>query len=329
MKAKGVQQSSCTGHLVSTIFFKAFAAIALIAGLSLTVTAQEEFEWWNKLHDCSIYTEEGWQAWMFVSPGYLGINALPIPSQLKGEIKNKAEFEIATDAHFLSGETAQNLFVRYFQPFAEGRIAIEIFGVPIEHFKHTEAIRDERRSRVKSGEGWGMGDIFFATHIKLFDREHWPSAVVRMACKTAIGDLAGARFTDSPAYWFDLSAGQTFGTGNLKARPFAMAGFYVWQMTGEWPLQNDAKLWGGGIEITYKKFSLEQSVQGYSGWLTTIEQESQGHVDWKEKRDRPVNYRISLRRETSNGEIKLSYQHGLRDVLYRSLRIGYTFRIGG
>jgi len=273
----------------------------------------QDYTWWNEIHGW----EEGmpgWKAFMIISPGYLGINALPIPTQLKGEVPARPELETAVDLHFLPGERAQNIYIRYLHSFANGRIAVEIFGVPVEHSDYNQEIRDERKSRVKSGEEWDIGDLYFATHIKILnERKWWPSAVLRMACKTASGELYGARFTDTPAYWFDLSAGKTFDLSkSLTLRPFAMGGFYVWQTTSTGLLQNDAKLWGGGVEAQYKKFRLEQSLQGYNGW--------------RGEKDCPMNYRAILGFKIRSNELKLEYQHGIRDVLYKSLRIAWAFK---
>lgn len=284
--------------------------ILLFINISLLTSAQDD-QWWNEIHGRTPDMPQ-WKYFMVVSPGYLGINALPVPSQLKGLIPEKPELEFTTDFHVLPGEKAQNLYFRYLHPFAEGRVAVEIFGYPIEHYKHDEIIRDERKSRNKSGEGWEIGDLYFATHIRLLQQPKLPSIVLRMAAKTASGNLTGARFSDSPGYWFDLSAGQTFKTGNVQIRAFAMAGFYCWQTTSDRWLQNDALLWGGGVEATYRHLSIEQSLQGYSGW--------------RDERDRPVNYRLIGLFHQPGYSLKIEYQHGLRDVLYRTFKIGYIFR---
>jgi hypothetical protein len=271
----------------------------------------QDFQWWDDLHGRTPDMPQ-WRAWMIISPGYLGINALPVPTQLKGQIAKKPELELAVDFHFLPGEKARNTYVRYFHPFANGKIAIEIFGVPVEGYSHDEALRDYRKSRVKSGKGWGYGDLYFSTNVALFDRENWPSLVLRMACKTASGDLLGARFTDTPGYWFDLSSGYSFHSGTVNFRPFGMLGFYCWQTTSDGLLQNDAMIWGGGVEVSWKGFRIEQSVQGYDGW--------------RDEKDCPYNFRLVGAVPVGKSEVKMEFQHGLRDVLYQSFRLAYVHR---
>jgi hypothetical protein len=296
------------------LFFSIRKKISLtlfLMGLALVAKPQSD-QWWNDIHGWGPGMP-GWRSFMIISPGYLGINALPIPTQLKGQINLKPELEIATDLHFLDGEKAQNIFIRYCHSFANGRIAVEIWGIPTEHSKYSEKIRDERKSRIKSGEEWETGDLYFSTNIKLIDERQWPSVVLRMACKTASGELYGARFTDTPGYWFDLSAGKTFRfIDRIAVRPFAMYGFYAWQTTSTQLLQNDAKIWGGGIEATFSKFRIEQSVQGYKGW--------------RQEKDRPINYRCIVGVPVWKNELKFEVQHGIQDVLYKSVRVAWVFK---
>ncbi len=271
----------------------------------------QDLPWWDKLHGRTPDMPE-WRSWMIISPGYLGVNALPIPTQLKGQIARKPELELAIDFHFLTGEQAQNIYIRYFHPFANGKIALEISGVPFERYAHDEALRNSRKSRIEDGKGWGLGDLYFTTNVALLDREKWPSLVLRLACKTASGELHGARFSDTPGYWFDLSSRYDFQSGAFILRPFGMLGFYAWQTTSDALLQNDAIIWGGGFEVLWKKFRLEQSVQGYNGW--------------RQEKDCPYNYRLIAAMPIGGSEFKIEYQHGLRDVLYRSFRLAYVLR---
>jgi len=91
-----------------------------------------------------------------------------------------------------------------------------------------------------------------------------------------------------------------------------MIGFYAWQTTSDKLLQNDAVIWGGGVELSRKGYRIEQSVQGYNGW--------------REEKDRPCNFRLTVAAPVGGSEVKVEYQHGLRDVLYRSLRFAYVLR---
>lgn len=290
------------------VFFFVYLMLCLV----FVVQAQHPRQWWYDIHQIDP-NGVPWKSYMILSPGYMGINALPVPTQLKGEVLAKPEIEWAADLHFLDGERAQDAFMRIFYPFENGRVAVEIWGVGVEHYKHNQEIRDERMSRVENGEGWGVGDFYFSTNIKLLsERRFLPSVVLRMACKTASGELTGSRFTDTPGYWFDFSAGKTWGTERFSLRAYGMYGFYCWQTMSNILLQNDASLYGAGFEVAVPGLRLENSIQGYSGY--------------KDERDRPVNYRLIAAKRIRKSELKLEYQHGIRDVLYRSLRLGWVQR---
>lgn len=288
------------------------AAIFIFLFFAIFQEAFGQFSWWNELHGWKDGMPS-WKTFMNISPGYLGINALPVPTQVKGMVASKAEGELSVDLHFLDGENAQNPYFRIFYPSADGRMAIEIWGMPYEWYSHDLEIRNLRKSRIVDGKGSGAGDFYFsAMFTVLKDQKYLPGMVLRMACKTASGNLAGARFSDTPGYWFDLSLGKSFQMNSCSLRPFAMAGFYCWHTTGVDQSQNDASLYGMGIEFLSKSFRAEGSFQGYHGY--------------KNDGDHPENIRIIAAKSLKNNELKLEYQHGTRDVLYRSVRLGWVQR---
>ena len=107
---------------------------------------------------------------MIMSPGYFGPNALPVPELKKGFLDTKAEFELTASMHFHSGDPTQDLSARGYLPFAEGKIAVEFYGVLLEYYNYTEEIRNERISRDENGEGYAVGDLYFTTLIQIFLR---------------------------------------------------------------------------------------------------------------------------------------------------------------
>ena len=286
-----------------------FVVVVLL--VSSNLFAQDD--WWKETHGWEPGMP-GWRTFMEISPGYLGVNALPIPYQYRGEIPLKSEVEIATDFHFAEGETAQNLFFRYLQSYAEGRVAIEFYGFPFEHYRTTPEVRDFRRSIVYEAEGSSFGDIYFASHMKVFkEGKYMPSMVFRIAGKTAPGELFDARWTDTPAYFLDLSAGKDFEVNEqIKLRAYGMIGFYCWQTTDDVFLQNDAFLWGAGVELESDRWRFDISSQGYSGWMKNL--------------DCPANNRYSFAYSLKHFDLKLEYQQGWRDVLYNSFRTAAVYK---
>ena len=285
--------------------------IAFILFISSQIYSQDD--WWKETHGWEPGMP-GWRTFMEISPGYLGVNALPVPYQNRGDIPKHSEVEIATDFHFGKGETTQNLFFRYLQSYANGRVAIEFYGFPLEHYKTTPEIRDKRHSIIYEAEDISFGDIYFASHMKLFNEgKYTPSVVFRIACKTAPGELYGARWTDTPAYFLDLSAGKDFALSKeTKLRLYGMIGFYCWQTTDDVFLQNDALEWGAGLELFGEDWRIDVSSQGFSGWMKNS--------------DCPANNRYSYAYSLKHFDLKIEYQQGWRDVVFHSFRSALIYK---
>ncbi len=284
-----------------------------IIGLMICFNSFGQFNWWNEANDWETGMPS-WKTFMEISPGYLGVNALPVPHQIEGVIPKENEIEIAADFHAHAQETVENIYVRYLHSFANGKIAVEFYGVPIEHYTSTTELRDYRHSRIFEAEDVSIGDIYCSTHILLMEeKDVLPSAVFRMTFKTAMGELKGARWTDTPGYYYDLSSGKNFSLSDqINLRVYGMAGFYCWQTTDDVLLQNDAFLWGGGVRMIGKRWSLNVATQGYSGY--------------KMNYDRPANNRYSFQYKFELFEWRIEYQKGWRDVLYDSFRTGIVYR---
>jgi hypothetical protein len=194
--------------------------------------------------------DPGWRNWMIISPGYFGPNALPVPHVQKGELVKKTEFELTFQTIF-TREIPPRIFQDFlYIPFAQNKIAVEMYGVAFERFAFSEEIRNERFARIKDGKGTAIGDFYFSTLIQVLKTKNSPIRLFRFGTKTASGNqLEGARYIDSPCLFFDLSFSKTVGnteTGAIK--PFGMIGFYSWQTNDELNLQNDALLYGLGAD---------------------------------------------------------------------------------
>lgn len=273
-------------------------------------SAVEDMTWWNSLHGW----EEGmpgWRNWMKITPGYFGPNALPVPANPKGELFKTAEVEITASNHFNKSDPTQDISGYIYIPFAQNKIAFEMWGVVFERFDFSEEIRNERVSRIKDGKGTAIGDFYFSTLIQLVKDKNFPNTLLRLATKTASGNmLEGARYTDTPGYFFDLSFSEKFGnneSGMLK--PFGMIGFYSWHTNDELNLQNDALLYGLGIDFIKKEWLMSGSWSGYSGY--------------KKELDRPMQLNFDLRKDFNGSALRLQYQHGLQHRNYKTLRLSY------
>ncbi len=245
-------------HLFLFILFSIVAVVSY---------SQKDYTWWNELHGWED-GDPGWRNWMIISPGYFGPNALPVPDVKRGFLSEKTEFEITASNHFHSGDPTQDISGRIYLPFAKGKIAIEVYGVLLEYYHYTEEIRNERFSRDEDGEGVANGDLYFSTQIQLAKDRKFPNTLLRFTAKTASGNnLHGARYIDSPGYFFDLSFSKDFGEKeHLVFRPYAMLGFYSWQTNDELNLQNDALLYGLGTDFEKNNWRFASSWSGYYGY---------------------------------------------------------------
>lgn len=275
----------------------------------------ENYLWWNLKHGWEPGMP-GWRNWIHITPGYLGPNALPVPEVKKGVIQPGANLEFGLDLHFRTGDPTQDIFAKYYRSFAGNKIAVELYGVVGEYYAMSEAVRDERVARDFDGKGVANGDLYFATLIQLMKDRKFPDTMVRMAGRTASGSrIEGARYTDSPGYYFDFSFSKEYpcSAGKASFLPFASLGFYSWQTNDELNLQNDAFMYGLGADLKLSGWSVSNSLSGYSGY--------------KHERDRPMVYTFDLNHTLKNKTIRLQYLHGLRDWTYRTIKLSLIFNL--
>lgn len=269
----------------------------------------EDYIWWNIKHGWEP-GKPGWRNYMRITPGYLGPNALPVPDVKKGVVQSGANIEFGFDFHFMEGDQTQDIFAKYYRSFADGKVAIEVYGVVMEHYVMSEFIRDERIARDFDAKGFANGDLYFSTLVQVVKGRKFPDTMVRMAGRTASGNqLEGARYADSPGYFFDFSFSKAYAgkKEGMTFLPFASFGFYSWQTNDELNLQNDAWMYGLGADLKWSQWSVSNSLSGYSGY--------------KKERDRPMVYTFDVNRHLKNKTIRLQYLHGLRDWTYQTVKI--------
>lgn len=285
----------------------------MLCGLAMQSNAQDDgYQWWNNKHNWDGVTN--WWKYMTYSPAYMGANALPVPEIRDASIEKKVNLETRGDFHFSKGDKTQNLFLRLRYPLWDGRIAIELYGIPIEHFKTDTITRDERAARDYDAEGWAAGDLYIGTLIQLVrNHKSWPDILLGISLRTATGGgLGSARYTDTPGYFFDLSFGKSFSVSpKLKLRPFVMLGFYVWQTNRDDYRQNDAFLYGLGLSFYNDKFEFNAKYGGYKGYI--------------DNGDAPMVFRANAIYKFPKTHIKLSFQQGLQDYDYSTVSFGAVF----
>jgi hypothetical protein len=248
----------------------------------------------------------------------MGPNAIPVPEIQDGSLPQYSELEICVDNHFSSGDQTANLYTSLYIPLFSKRVGLNLSVVPIEYYEMDTATRDIRRARDYDGKGISGGDIYIGTFIQLIKDKKFPDVLLTINLKTASGTgLSAARFTDSPGYFFDVSVGKDIKPNSrvLKCiRPYVLCGFYSWQVNRDDNLQNDAFLYGAGVNLCFSEFKLKNHFGGYSGYLNNG--------------DKPMVYRCCIEsnlKKTIN--YKLQFQHGIHDFPYNSVRIGFLLNI--
>lgn len=271
----------------------------------------QDYGWWNSKHDWDGTTP--WNQYLIPSPAYLGPNALPVPEVRDGNLPSEGYFELGLDGHFGEGDRTGNVFTRFFVPLFSPRVGFSVSYIPLEIYRTDTLTRDLRRSREFDGRGVSHGDVYFSTLIHLVRAKGvMPDILLGVNMKTASGtNFQGARHTDAPGYFFDLSVGRLFSPeawNGASLRAYVMAGFYVYQTSLVNYMQNDAFLFGAGMDFRTGPLRLEQQLGGYSGYL--------------DMGDHPLVYRLSVHWDAGGRSgLKLRFQHGFHDFPYTSLRI--------
>lgn len=248
-----------------------------------------------------------------VSPERFGPNALPIPELKTGKLAEDFNFKIAYESHTSEGDDTQNAFLELYIPVVSKRVALVLSMVPYENYSLSPETA-EIRNISGTASGTAKGDIYVGTHIQILkDKTNLPDVMLSIDLKTASGNNAeSARFTDTPGYIFDLSAGKDIHIENSflqSVRPFAVAGFFVYQTNREVYRQNDAFLYGLGLDLNFKKLKFSTAYGGYHGYI--------------EDGDRPNVWRSSLRtlfNSAINYEIR--FGKGFDSNFYDALRLG-------
>lgn len=273
----------------------------------------QDYSWWEEKHNYD--GVRPWSSYMIFSSGYMGPNALPVPDSKDGLLPSYPHLEIAYENHFSEGDFTRDLFTELYFPLFSKRAGLNVSYVPVEHYEMDSTTRDLRRARDYDGTGISAGDFYVSTYIQfLKDMDKLPDVLVTVNIKTASGtNLEAARNTDAPGYFFDCSMGKDFKfeNGILKSiRPHGMLGFYAWQTNRGDFFQNDAVVYGAGLNFHFSKFELNNSIDGYSGYINNG--------------DKPVVFRSTFKSKFKSVlNCKIMFQHGIRDFPYNTVRAGF------
>ena len=271
----------------------------------------QDYQWWNDKHNWDGVTH--WSDYINTSPNFMGPNALPVPNIKNGTISQNAYFKFSLDKHLSKGDKTENIHTEIYLPLSTNKVGLKIELVPIEHYKMDTLTRDIRKARNITGEGFACGSLYIGTHIQLVEgKKKFPDVLLTINLKTASGNkLSDARYTDTPGYFFDLSFGKQLNLNTRKRisiKPHALLGFYVWQIHGNTHFQNDALLYGVGVDLDFPVLKIKNSLGGYYGYLGNGDRPSVYRLIIQSKFDAIFNY-------------ELAFQQGIHNYNYTSFRL--------
>lgn len=280
---------------------------------SCLLSAAQSAEWWERTVRWNGVTH--WSHYIKFSPSYLGPNALPVPSVTNGLADSNHSVTISTAGHFMPGDRTFNAIIRGNYSVVKNKVSVDAMWVPVETYQMSHALKEERHVfYLAYNRNKAMGDLHLNFNVQLLNPEKYKNTLAFRGGYRypTSSNVASARMTDAPGYFFDASTGGSFSKSN-KWRYMAMVGFLVWQLNNDIP-QNDAFLFGAGIEYNHNKFQLQTSVAGFLGYLNDG--------------DKPVVGRIKAGSVKPGLNWQLQLQQGFHDFRYSSIEVGtkYIFK---
>ena len=88
-----------------------------------------------------------------------------------------------------------------------------------------------------------------------------------------------------------------------------MAGFYCWQIDRDALRQDDAFLFGSGVEWNKNGWKIQPYIAGYLGYM-------------KGSGDKPIVVRLSTEKKIRNTGLLFRFQQGIKDFKYSSFEFG-------
>lgn len=275
---------------------------------SHTLCAQDD-QWWIRNVNWDGFSH--WSKYIKYNSSNLGPNALPVPRLSNGRIDSLNSFSVSTMYHSMKGDQTGNLALYGNYVLVKDRISVDAFLVPFEIFNVTHTLKEQRKIYFYVyNQNIARGDLHVNFNINLLNKiKDKVQLSLRTGYRYATSTQpAAARMTDAPGYYFDVSASRKFHKqSNWKYA--AMFGMYVWQLpTG---LQNDAVLFGAGIEYNKKQVQLQTNITGYLGYFNNG--------------DRPIVFRLRASSNKKGINWFAQFQQGVHDFKYTTGEAGGRF----
>lgn len=242
----------------------------------------------------------------------MGPNALSVPMMNNGSIDSGASIGLTANAHFSNGDNTQNLMLYGNYATKDKSVSFNLQFVPYEQFQLSHQKKSERNVFwMDYYKNKCVGDVIANTTFQVFPKKRDKlQLAVRLGLRMPSGGLIGvARYGDVPSYWIDAGVGVPFRNKHWKW--LGMAGFFVWQTNEDKHRQDDAILFGTGLEWNKNGFRVQGYAAGYSGY--------------RNNGDRPTLVRLNLEKKKANKVYLFRLQQGLHDFAYFSIEAGARF----
>jgi hypothetical protein len=253
-----------------------------------------------------------WSKYIITQPKFTGPNALPVPFIGNGSTDSNTYAGITGHFHFMKGDRAQNIALYGNYCLVKDVVSLDIAYIPVEFYRMSDTLKKERHVYYTHYyDNVARGDVILNVNIRLLKK--WEKDIqlaIRIGYRYPAGsDLETARYTDGMGYYFDISFGKPLSS-SLKW--IGMAGFYVWQLNGDGHRQNDALLFGSGVEWNKNGWKFQGYGAGYLGYLFR-------------SGDKPIVLRASAEKRYKNTALLMRMQHGVQDFKYSSIELGIKY----
>ncbi len=245
---------------------------------------------------------------VITSPQEMGPNALPVPEVFGGKVGDSLVIDVGASYYFNDESKTISSIARVYFPVVKNKVALEVWAVPLESYEY-----DSSGNKIS---GSANGDFYVNTYFQIIEGHRiLPDMLGRVGLKTASGSIdQDARYTDAPAYFFDLNFSQKLFHKPMSSLSVSgMYGFYCWQLLNDRFNQNDAHLWGIGLDYHYRSSFAKASLRSFNGYI--------------DNGDKPVVGRIALGIPLWNNLLfELEGEHGFQDFPYNGIftRLVYT-----
>jgi len=253
-----------------------------------------------------------WSKYIISHARYMGPNALPVPFLGNGSIDSNTYAGITGHFHFMKGDQTQNIAIYGNYCLVKDVAAFDIAYVPAEFYKMSDAIKKERHVYYTHYNSTvAKGDVYLNGTVRLMKRwEKFIRLALRFGFRLPSSNrLEAARFTDNMGYYTDVSFGKPLSP---SLQWIGMAGLYVWQLTGDQHRQNDAFLFGTGLEWNKKGWKFQGYGAGYLGYLLN-------------SGDKPIVLRTHTEKRFKHISLLLRLQQGIHDFKYSSVEFGLKY----